>query len=123
MRQRLRALRHGLHLREALGLAEDVRVGHRDHVERAFEVLARRQFLAGVFLQTLVVEVHAVEAVQDAQHARHRVVEACVDRREDDHALLELGKRRADGRVGVAVGDVLKRRADDVLARVDEEAE
>ena len=40
LRQRSGALRHGLHLREALRLAEDRRVGHRHDVHRAFEVCA-----------------------------------------------------------------------------------
>ena len=78
--------------------------------------------LADLFLDVLVVEVHRVEAVQDAEHLLHAVVHAGVDGAEHDHALLDLGERRADRRVGVAVGNVLHAGANDALARIDEEA-
>ena len=117
------ALRHGLHLSEALRLAEDVRVADGHHVERALEVGARGQLLADLGVHVLVVEVHGVEPVQDAQQLGHAVVQARVDGAEDDHALLDLGERGADRRVRVAVRDVIDRGADDALARVDEEAE
>ena len=117
------ALGHGLHLREALRLAEDVGVAHRHHVKRAVEVLAAGQLLARLVLHHLVAEEPAIEAVQDTQEACHCVVQAAVDRGVDDCALLELGERRADRRVGVVVGDVLHRRADDALAGLDQEAQ
>ena len=123
LRQHGRALRHRLHLREALRLRENVRVADRHHVERALEVGARGQLLAQLDVRLLVVEVHGVEAVQDGQQLLHRVVQAGVDGAEHDHALLDLGERRADRRVGVAVGDVLHAGADDALARIDQEAE
>ena len=122
LRHRGRALRHRLHLRKALRLAEDVRVADRHHVERAFEVGARGQLLADLGVRVLVVEVHGVEAVQDAQQLGHGVVQARMDGAEHDHALLDLGERRADRRVRVAIGHVVNGRADDALARVDQEA-
>ena len=88
LRQGGRALGHGLHLSVALRLAEDVRVGHRHDVEHAVEVLARGQLLARLILKAGIVEVVCVQAVEDAQHAPHRVVQACVDGRVDHRALL-----------------------------------
>ena len=123
LRHGLSALLNRLHLSETLGLAEDVRVADRHHVERAVEVRAGRDLVADLFLLFLVVEVHAVEAVQDAQQLRHGVVQAGVDGRVDHHALLQLGQRGADRSVRVAVGHVVQRRADHALASVDEEAE
>ena len=117
------ALRHGLHLRKALRLAEDVGVADGHHVHRTLEVLAGGQLFADLLLRVLVVEVHAVEPVQDAEHARHCGVQSGVDRAEHDHALLEVGERRAHRRVRVAVRHVLEGRADDALTRVHEEAE
>ena len=123
LRQLRGALRHGLHLREALRLAEDVRIADGHDVERPFEVVARGQLFAELSVRLFVVEVHAVEPVQDRQQLGHAVVQARVDGAEHHHALLDLGERGADRRVRVAVGDVVDRRADDALARVDEEAE
>ena len=123
MRQRRATLCNGLDLSKALRLAEDVRVGHRHHIERAFEVLTRGQLLADLVLDVLVVEVHRVEAVQDGEQLSHAVVHARMDGAEHDHALLELSQRCANRRVRVAVGDVFHRRADDALAGVDQEAE
>ena len=74
-------------------------------------------------LQPLVIKVHLVEAVQHAQHAAHRVVQAAVDRVEHDHALLDAGQRCADRRVGLAVRQIFHGRADDALACLDEEAQ
>ena len=105
--ERRGALCHRLHLREALRLAEDVRVGHGHHVRGLVEVLARRKLLAQFRFGLLVVEVHAVEAVQDVQEARHGRMEARVNGAEDHHALLEASHRGADRGVGVAVNGVL----------------
>ena len=117
------ALRYRLHLRKALALAEDRGVGHRHNVHRAFEVCARGQHLADLVLDVAVVEIHRVEAVQDAQRARHCRMQTCVDRREDGHALLDQCKCRANRRVRVLVGEVVHRRADNALACLDHKAE
>ena len=42
---------------------------------------------------------------------------------EHDHPLLDLGQGRADGRVGVGVGYVVKRGAHDALGTIDQEAQ
>ena len=104
-------------------LAEDRGVGHRHDVHRAVEVCPRRQFLADFLLGVRVVQIHRVEAVQDAERLAHCVVQAGVDRREDRHALLDQGQCRADWRVRVLVGQIVHRRADDALACIDHEAE
>ena len=118
-----RALGHGLDLGVALRLTEDVRVADRHDVEHAVEVVPRGELAASLLLELFVVEVQAVQPIEDAQHARHGVVQALVDGRVDDRALLQLGQRGAHRRVGVAVGDVLEGRAHHALARVDQEAE
>ena len=123
LRQRSGALRHGLHLREALRLAEDRGVGHRHDVHRAFEVCAGGQHFADLLLHVRVVQIHRVQAVQDAQRARHCAVQTRVDRGEHGHALLDQRERRADWRVRVLVGEVVHRRADHALACVDHKAE
>ena len=117
------ALRHGLHLREALRLAEDRGVGHRHDIHRAFEVCAGGQHFADLVLHVGVVQIHRVEAVQDAQRAAHCAVQTRVDRREHGHALLDQGERRADWRVRVLVGQIVHGRADHALACVDHKAE
>ena len=123
LRHRGGACRHGLHLREPLRLAEDGRVADRHHVHGALEVGARGQLLADFTLGVVVVEVHAVEAVQDVERPRHGIVQSAVDRREHGHALLDQCQCRADRRVGVLVGEVVHRRAHDALAGVDHEAQ
>ena len=117
------ALRHGLHLRKALRLAEYRGVGHRHDVHRAFEVCARGQHFADLVLHVRVVQIHRVQAVQDAQRARHCAVQTRVDRGEHGHALLDQRERRANWRVRVLVGEVVHRRANHALACVDHKAE
>ena len=117
-----RALRHCLHLRVALRLGEDVRVADWHDVKHAVKVIAPCKLVACLLLKLLVVEVEAVETVEDAQHAAHCVMQTAVDRGVDDCALLQLGERRADRCVRVVVGDVLHRRTYDALGRVDQEA-
>ena len=120
---KLGALGDHLHLREALGLGEDVGVADRDHVKGAVEVGSGSQQAACVRLFLGVVEVHGIEPVQDHQHAAHGVVQPAVDRREDDGPLLDTRQRRAYGRVLRGRAHVAERGLHDALGGVDHEAE
>ena len=123
MRLEVGALRDRLGLHDALRLGEDIGVRDRADVLGALEVGARRDLLADLLLEPLVVEVEAVEPVQDVQQPVHRVVHAPVDGAEHDKALLDARHGRADGHVALHVGQVVQRGTHDALAGIDDELE
>ena len=58
--------------------------------------------------------------MQYLEQLTHRIVQATVDRRKNDHLLLDAGHDRPDRHVGVVVG-FIERGLDDLLAALDQE--
>jgi hypothetical protein len=119
------ALRHGLHLREALRLAEDVRVADRHDVHRACRSLrgwpAPRRTSASMSSSSRYMPLRRCSILQ---HARHGVVQTGVDRAEHDHALLESEQAwRPPARSRCRRLMSSMRGADDAVAGVHHEAQ
>ena len=84
-----------------------MRVRHRDHVGIAVEVLALDVQLLHHVAPVHLVEIPAVEALQDLENAGLRIVQSGVNRGEHLRALLDQCLRGADRHVVASVRDLL----------------
>ena len=106
LRELLGHLHHSLHLGDALGLAEDVRIGHRHHVAVALEVFALDRQLGNDVTLALLVQVPAVDAGQYLEHPALAVMQAGVDAGEHCGTLLDQSLSRAHRRARLDVSDL-----------------
>ena len=113
-----------LDLSEALGVAEDLRVSHRDDIGWRLEVLRKDDHLAQLLLDLIVSQIHPVDPVQHLDHPSHRVVESQIDRRDDLHALFDQRQRRANRHIRSArLSQLLEGRAHDALGFLRHQAQ
>ena len=68
---------------------EDLRISNGHNVMWRIEVCSLGEDLTHVIFGLFLVEVHAVDAVQDGNNSRHRLEHPEVDCTEDGHAFLD----------------------------------
>ena len=101
----VRPLQHGLHLGHALGLAEDVRIRDGNDVGVALKVFALDFQILDYLTLAHLIKVPAVQAAQDLDQTRLRLVQPGVDGRVDRSTLLDQRLRGAHRGVAGHVSD------------------
>ena len=108
---------------KTLRFGKNCRVTDWNHVEGAVKIRRINFEAVNLIFDVLFGQVRRVNPVQNLKTPGHRVVQAGVNAREHDHALLDQGHCGADRLVGVLIAQLLKGSLDDTLTGLHQKAQ